>query len=118
MAAPKKVNLKGEGGVVWEFELPLSETYADQVKNRKLEPADDESAALLHDLLNVVDGDDGAGDEGDAAQEKPLERMKLAELLELAKESGVDSDTVAELEKPGTSKASVIEAIVAAREKE
>lgn len=49
--APDTVRLLGEGGVEWEFELPLAETYADQVKAHTLRPADDKSAAALADLL-------------------------------------------------------------------
>lgn len=42
-----EVQLRGEGGVVWTFSLPLSETYADQVRKGRLQAADPESAELL-----------------------------------------------------------------------
>jgi hypothetical protein len=45
------VRLIGEGGVQWTFSLPLKEPYADQVKARKLSPADAESEAALAELL-------------------------------------------------------------------
>lgn len=44
-------NLRGEGGVVWELELPLNEVFANQVKTRALVPADDDSYELVKDLL-------------------------------------------------------------------
>lgn len=47
MAAAKSVRLLGGGGVVWEFDLPLAETYADQVRNGHLTAADEESEKLL-----------------------------------------------------------------------
>jgi hypothetical protein len=45
---------------------------------------------------------------------KPLEQMKLAELLDQAERSGADEATLDELRKPGTSKAQVIAVITAA----
>lgn len=119
MSAPKTVNLKGEGGVTWTFDLPLTEVYADQVKNRKLEPADEESAEELQDLLaGESDSEEPSVASEPPAEKPPLEKMKLAELLELATSEGVDSDTVESFSKPGTTKAQVIAAITAAREKE
>jgi hypothetical protein len=47
----------------------------------------------------------------DPPSEKPLEKLKLTELLDHAEASGVDADTLEALRKPGTSKAQVIEAI-------
>lgn len=41
------VMLRGEGGSVWEFALPLSETYADQVRRGRLQAADSKSAEAL-----------------------------------------------------------------------
>lgn len=46
--------------------------------------------------------------------DEALKKMKLTELLEHAASVGVDEETIAELSKPGTSKAQVIEAITAA----
>lgn len=64
--APETVRLLGEGGVEWEFELPLAEPYADQVKAHTLRPADDKSTAALADLLApaaapAADVDDSGG---------------------------------------------------------
>ena len=41
------VHLRGAGGVVWEFELPLEPVYVQQLKTGALLPADPESAAAL-----------------------------------------------------------------------
>lgn len=45
------VRLRGEGNAVFEFDLPLSEVYTDQVRARRLVPDDDESTAALADAL-------------------------------------------------------------------
>lgn len=44
-----QVKLAGEGGVEWEFDLPLSETFLEQVRSGKLSPVDDASAKKLKD---------------------------------------------------------------------
>lgn len=41
------VSLRGEGGVLWDFELPLSEDYAEQVRRGRLTAADADSAKAL-----------------------------------------------------------------------
>lgn len=61
--APDTVRLVGEGGVEWEFELPLAETYADQVKAHTLRPADDKSAAAVADLLDPAAPAEGGSGE-------------------------------------------------------
>lgn len=86
------VKLLGEGGVVWEFDLPLSEVYTDQVLQRKLIPDDDESREALASLLVPADED--------AVVEEPPGELTLAERIravsshaeanELAAELGVD----------------------------
>jgi hypothetical protein len=53
-----RVRLRGLEGVEWEFDLPLTETYANQVRTRELLPADEESAAALADELAFVQPDD------------------------------------------------------------
>lgn len=45
--------------------------------------------------------------------EKPLAKMKLAELVEKAAEVGIDGDDLEALKKPGVSKKTVIDAIQA-----
>ena len=108
------VTLIGEGGVEWGFEFPLSEVYADQVKSGKLRPADDESAAALADLLAPAQEDAIAAHNDDQQSgEKPLDKMKLAELLEHAEKIGVPEETLEPLRKNGTSKQAVIDAIAA-----
>lgn len=63
--AAKEVRLVGEGGVEWTFDLPLSETFSDQVAKGLLKPADDESAAAVAGYLpeaaaaaQAADGDE------------------------------------------------------------
>jgi hypothetical protein len=41
------VRLRGDGGCVWEFELPLSEAFQAQVDKGQLVPDDVESAKAL-----------------------------------------------------------------------
>lgn len=54
------VTLRGDGGVEWEFELPLSDVFADQVRTRKLVPVDDDSHEALADLLYEEAADGGS----------------------------------------------------------
>lgn len=114
------VKLRGEGGVVWDFDLPLNEVFENQVKTRKLVPADDDSFDLVkHLLVEETDGPaetpaaEPAGNEGSRDLDA-LGKMKLAELITLAGDAGVADETLASFAKTGTSKKSVIEAIVAA----
>ncbi|MGH3029269.1 MAG: hypothetical protein ACRDNE_00605 [Gaiellaceae bacterium] len=44
---PATVILKGEGGAEFEFDLPLSAPYAEQVRQGKLRGADEKSAKAL-----------------------------------------------------------------------
>lgn len=64
MSDEKTVTLLGEGGVQWTFALPLTETMLDQVDSGLLQPADEESAALLDAELGggPVDDEDGEPD--------------------------------------------------------
>jgi hypothetical protein len=111
------VKLRGEGSVVWEFELPLSEVFADQVRDRKLVPVDDDSYAAIADLLTGPAGVEAAPADGEQGVEPPVEKplgeMKLTELIEHAEQIGVDPETLASLRKNGTSKAKAIAAITA-----
>jgi hypothetical protein len=58
------VQLKGAGGCVWEFELPLPEVYAQQLESGTLQPADDKSTRLL--AGDSDETDDNAEDELEA----------------------------------------------------
>jgi hypothetical protein len=110
------VKLRGEGNVVWDFELPLSEVFADQVRARKLVPVDDASFDAVKHLL---DADvDGTVDEAEPESEPQLlpeddPKAKLADLLARAADVKIDAEKLAELGKRGTSKAQVAEAIKA-----
>jgi hypothetical protein len=44
------VKLRGSGGAVWEFSLPLGDIYRKQIEQRRLTPADAASARLLTEL--------------------------------------------------------------------
>lgn len=46
------VTLRGAGGCLIVFDLPLKENYADQVRKRELVPADEESADRLAALTS------------------------------------------------------------------
>lgn len=69
---PASVTLRGEGGVLWEFDLPLSEVYADQVKHGRLTAADDEAARLLAKSGVFADTESAAPAEGDAGGPPPM----------------------------------------------
>jgi hypothetical protein len=55
-------------------------------------------------------------DEKPEVSDKPLEALKLAELIEHAEKVGVPAETIATLRKPGASKKAAIAAITAATE--
>lgn len=97
MSGPETVTLVGEGGVEWEFELPLSEVFADQVKGNKLAPKSDDDRAKVADLFVSEDGElaPAAPASADPPTEKTLaERIDAvashAEANELAVELGVE----------------------------
>lgn len=94
------VTLVGEGGVEWEFELPLTEVYVDQVKARKLMPKDADDRAAVAEILAAAEA---ATEEGAPAPDPvpdPPKALTLpeqidaatthAELNELAQQLGVE----------------------------
>lgn len=118
MGEVESVKLRGEGGVEWEVELPLSELYAEKVQARKLIPVNEDEHAKVAYLLDQTAADGTApveetGDVEDAVNVDELRKLKLADLVEYAGTVGVDADTVASFATPGTTKAQVIDAIVA-----
>ena len=84
----KTIRLRGEGGGVWEYELPLDAAHAEQVKARKLQPADDDAAKALaaQPELTQTAASTGGGEEN----EKPLEKLSGAECDEKAAKLGVN----------------------------
>jgi len=107
------VRLIGEGGVEWEFDLPLSETYADQVVKRALRPADDESAAALAELLAPADGSES----GEAPSEPSLgARIDAVSSHAEANELGAELGLAFDAKKPALDekKAAMHEAAAAA----
>jgi hypothetical protein len=91
------VKLVGEGGGEWEYDLPLSEPLADQVKGGKLKPADDDSRDALAAMFAGDAAEEPAPDGGGA--EPPAEKTLAekidaaashAEMNALAAELGVD----------------------------
>lgn len=111
------VKLRGEGNAVWEFDLPLSEVFADQVRNRQLVAIDEENHALIADLLDPT----AAAPKAEEGQPKPdtepeaktLDEMNLGELLEQAEKAGLPAEQIDGFRKPGTSKDVVRQAIAA-----
>lgn len=107
------VTLRGEGNATWEFQLPLSEVLADQVRTRQLVPIDEENHELVADLFE--DAVPAAGREAETPSGvengKSLDEMGLAELIEHAEKIGVSADQLEPLRKPGTSKDAVRQAI-------
>lgn len=109
--------LRGEGGVVWEFDLPLNEVFTNQVKTRALVPADDASYDLVRHLLE--DEVEDAGDET-TEPEAPAE-LTLADRIDAvdshaaANELGVELGLTFEEKKPGldAKKAALLEAAAA-----
>lgn len=67
----REVRLRGDGGTVTTFSLPLSEIFADQVAKGALVPDDDESAALLADVSAPVKDALGDDDNPPGAEEPP-----------------------------------------------
>lgn len=57
MSKNKVVRLQGEGGGVFEYELPLNEQHADMLATGKLRPAD-------ADALNALKKDDSVPGDG------------------------------------------------------
>jgi len=89
------VRLRGEGGGEWEFELPLSEVFADQVKARTLTPADDDSAAAVAHLFEEQAAAAATEDSGgELTLEQRIEAVDgHAAANALADELGVDGFT-------------------------
>lgn len=65
------VTLRGEGGVLWDFELPLSEVYADQVRRGRLTAADEDSEKALA-KSGVSEAATASPDAGGEAEEPPM----------------------------------------------
>lgn len=110
-----KVKLRGDGNAIWEFDLPLSEVFADQVRTRRLVPVDEENHELVADLFTdpataAEPEQEEARDDGSQG-EKSIDDMNLVELLEHAEKVGVPADQLDPLRKPGTSKDAVRQAI-------
>lgn len=78
---------KGEGGVVWEFDLPLSEPFADQLAKGTLVRCNEDGSPLVAE----APGDDPA-DNSPEPEKDPLDSANKAELQEAAKERGLDTD--------------------------
>lgn len=87
--------------VLAEAKQAVTNAYNELERARKTPKPKDAAAA--------TPSDDG----GDGGEEKPLDKMKLAELVAHAESVGIEGDDLDALKKPGTSKKAVIEAIQA-----
>lgn len=89
MAEEKKViaRLRGTGGGVWEFELPLDALHAELYANRKLEPADEESEAAMAAMYGLTDED-----EAPAAKPERSRRKKKSDASDDDADDDADVD--------------------------
>lgn len=90
------VNLKGEGGVVWTLDLPLSPNLAKQLEKGQLKPADDDARRLFasqEDATEAMDPDGGTGDGPSGGEDdRPAANAKKATWVSYAQARGIDTE--------------------------
>lgn len=104
------VNLVGQGSVVWTFDLPLAESFADQVRRGRLRAADEESAQLLAESGVFADPEPEAASTADADGPPPMVGAGSGRNAWAAYAEQLGIDVTA-----GMKKAEIVEAVKAAK---
>ena len=105
------VRLRGEGGAVWAFDLPLGKELQKKVDKGQLQPADDDARQLLapFEVVEEPKDSDGGTDDGPGTgnvgedPSRPAETAAKPEWVAYARSRGIDTD--------GLTKPKLVEAV-------